>query len=151
MIVTREVTGSEPVSLADMKAYLRVFHTEEDAKITAMITEARKMLEYMTGLSLVEQTVTIKTEIDGRFKLPFGPVDNILSVTVDDDDVSADVELNSIDDKGTLEASYDAGPYDCEVALKAYVAQMYTDPEKGTMPQITSDWVKANTMNLWLQ
>jgi uncharacterized phiE125 gp8 family phage protein len=46
------VCGAEQISLAEVKASIRVRHTDEDAKISAMIPRARKWVEDHTGLAL---------------------------------------------------------------------------------------------------
>ena len=44
----------EPISLQEIKDYLRVDHDADDNRISAMITQARSLVENKTGLSLVE-------------------------------------------------------------------------------------------------
>ena len=151
MIITRTATGVEPVSLTDMKAYLRVFHDSEDGVITDMIKSARKTLEDATGLSLVATDITLKAAIHGAFRLPYGPVDAVTKLEVDDVDVSDDLELDVIDKTGVLGAEYSAGPYDCEMPVKELVAFNYANRGEGVIPQSVDRWITNNTMNLWLQ
>ena len=151
MIITRTATGAEPVSLADMKAYLRVFHDSEDGVITDLIKSARKTLEDATGISLVAADITLKAVIHGSFRLPYGPVDTVTKLEVDGEDVSGDLELDVIDKTGVLEAEYSAGPYDCETAVKELVAFNYANRGEGVIPQSVDRWITNNTKNLWLQ
>ena len=151
MIITRTATGAEPVSLADMKAYLRVFHDSEDGVITDMIKSARKTLEDATGLSLVATDITLKAVIHGEFRLPYGPVDTVTTLEVDDVDVSGDLKLDVIDKTGVLVAEYSAGPYECEMPVKELVAFNYANRGEGAIPQSVDRWIMNNTMNLWLQ
>ena len=77
-LVTDLVT--EPVSLADAKAHLRVTTTDDNDLITAIITTARTYIELITGLSLGPKTWDIYFE---NFKgdelyLPYAP---LVSVT----------------------------------------------------------------------
>lgn len=46
----------EPVSLAEVKAHLRVDHADDDAYIGALVSAARQACERFTGRSLVTQT-----------------------------------------------------------------------------------------------
>ena len=151
MIITRTATGAEPVSLADMKAYLRVFHDSEDGVILDLIKSARKTLEDATGLSLVAANITLKAVIHGAFRLPYGPVDTVTKLEIEDVDVSDDLELGVIDKTGVLVAEYSAGPYDCEMPVKELVAFNYANRGEGTIPQSVNRWIMNNTMNLWLQ
>ena len=48
--------ASEPVTLADAKAFCRVDITDDDTLITSLITSARKRVEKDTGLALLTQT-----------------------------------------------------------------------------------------------
>ena len=48
--------ATEPLTLAEAKAHLRVSHTAEDDLITSFITAAREAAEHETGRSLITQT-----------------------------------------------------------------------------------------------
>ena len=47
---------SEPVSLADARAYARIDDTSDDATVTSLIANARRHIERITGLALLTQT-----------------------------------------------------------------------------------------------
>ena len=47
--------ATEPVSLAEAKAHLRVTHNDDDAYITTLIKTARQGIEAQTGLGLISQ------------------------------------------------------------------------------------------------
>lgn len=48
--------ATEPVTLAEAKAHMRIDHSNDDAWITAAIVEAREMAEKELGRSLITQT-----------------------------------------------------------------------------------------------
>jgi uncharacterized phiE125 gp8 family phage protein len=48
--------GTEPISLPEAKAHLRVTHSSEDALITSLIGAAREMCEQKIGRSLIQTT-----------------------------------------------------------------------------------------------
>lgn len=48
----------EPVSLSEIKASLRITSTAEDTLLTQYITDARLMIERITGRKLINQTIT---------------------------------------------------------------------------------------------
>lgn len=49
-------SATEPVTLADMKLFLRVDHTTEDTLISALIKSARRFCEWYTGRAFINQT-----------------------------------------------------------------------------------------------
>jgi uncharacterized phiE125 gp8 family phage protein len=83
------VCAAEQVSLAEVKASLRVRHTDEDAKIAAMIPRARLWVEDHTGLALRRREfVERHTPRWGAIRLFKGPLVA---------DVAADVEVTYLD------------------------------------------------------
>lgn len=74
-----------PVSLADVKAHLRVDHTDDDAMIGALLAAATAHFDGWTGIlgrCLVEQTWRQDFDAFARsLCLPLGPVISITSVT----------------------------------------------------------------------
>ena len=72
---------TEPVTLAQAKAWLKVTHDDEDDIISALITASRQVCEGYVSKSFVERTVTAIVRNDlGNIKLPYGPVGNITYV-----------------------------------------------------------------------
>jgi uncharacterized phiE125 gp8 family phage protein len=51
--------GSEPVTLAEAKSYLRITDTDDDLFINALITAVRQRFESWTARSLITQTWTL--------------------------------------------------------------------------------------------
>lgn len=56
----------EPVTLDDMKAYLRVDFTDDDDLITALISAARSKCEKILGMVLVDTTIKALYEVHGN-------------------------------------------------------------------------------------
>lgn len=83
--------ASEPVTLSDAKAHLRVDATDEDALISAMIGAARETAEHMTGRAFITQTLELTLDA-----FPVGaiaiPRPNLLTVTSVKYDDTAGVE-----------------------------------------------------------
>lgn len=90
--------GSEPVSLADAKAHLRIDFSDDDTILSAMITASRQAIEDYCHISLVAKTITLTLEANevpktmfaqpyqvrqgfNSFELPYGPVQSVASVT----------------------------------------------------------------------
>src|SRR6478735_10890345 len=72
---------TEPITLAQAKAWLKVTHDDEDVIITALITAARQTCEGYISKSFVERTLTAIVRNDlGNIKLPYGPVGNVTGV-----------------------------------------------------------------------
>lgn len=71
----------EPISLSEVKTYLRVLHNDEDAKIAAMIPRARLWVEDHTGLVLTQREFTERhNPVNGAirlFKRPLVSVDSV--------------------------------------------------------------------------
>jgi len=80
--------GSEPITLSEAKAFLKVDGTDEDALIGSLISVARQVCETYAGLSFAAQTRVVKLD---RFPcrdviLPYGPVNTITSIAYVDED-----------------------------------------------------------------
>lgn len=108
--------ASEPVSLAEAKAHLRIDAADDDSLITALITAAREAAEAHTRRALVTQSWrlsldgfpaaaqpwwdgvrrTANVAADGSvIELPRPPLVSVTSVTVYDDDDSATIAAAS--------------------------------------------------------
>lgn len=83
--------STEPVSLVEAKAHLRVDHADEDALISSFISAAREECEHLLERAIAEQTLELSIDefpVDG-IKLPRPPVMSITSVTYVDEDGTA--------------------------------------------------------------
>jgi hypothetical protein len=104
--VLTEVTPpvAEPVTLAQAKIELRFGEADTyfDASLTAQIVAARKQVEKDTSQFIARATYDLiadgQAPYDGIFRIPYGPIDEITSVTIYD----VDAEAFLVD-----EASYD--------------------------------------------
>lgn len=77
-----DVEVTEPVTLAEAKAWLKVEVDDDDDIIQALITAARITCEGFISCSFVQRTVTaVVNNSLGSIRLPYGPVNNITTVT----------------------------------------------------------------------
>ncbi|MCT4654840.1 MAG: head-tail connector protein [Cohaesibacter sp.] len=74
--------AKEPVSLEDMKAYLKQDSSAEDDLLSALIIAARSYLEQVTGRHFLSQIwqVTLKVTKEREISLPFHPVQRLVSL-----------------------------------------------------------------------
>lgn len=87
---------SEPLSLTDAKAFLRVEHGDDDEVITALIAAARVHVEAMTRRALLMQTWRFVLDAwppGGRFAPRIGPLRDLVAARV----IDADGEAREID------------------------------------------------------
>ena len=103
-----EAPESEPVTLDEAKAWLKVDGTDEDAIITMLIKVARQLCESYAGLSFIEQTRVVKLDrftCSGDLILPYGPVTEVSGVTYidgDDADQTLAPEMYLLDTQSSL-------------------------------------------------
>lgn len=77
----------EPVSLADMKAHLRVDFTDDNDLITAQIIEARTWMEKALNITMVEQTFdAILPCFFSTIEIPLLPLTSVVSIKYWNDD-----------------------------------------------------------------
>lgn len=80
-----EQPSAEPLTLAQVKAHLRVEHTDEDGLLTGLVSVARQTLETETGLCLMRQRLRFYLDRwpkGGVIQLLRGPVQSLDAVTV---------------------------------------------------------------------
>jgi uncharacterized phiE125 gp8 family phage protein len=81
--------ATEPVTLAEAKAHLRVTHYDDDAYIGTLIKTARQSIEAQTGLGLISQAWSVFRDDwpeNGVIELPLAPVLDIADIKVHGDD-----------------------------------------------------------------
>jgi uncharacterized phiE125 gp8 family phage protein len=82
-IKINSVTGSEIVTTQDVKDYVRIDTSADDAIITRMIEQARIWCENYISRDIGAKTRTYYVDrTNGVFDIPFAPVNSITSVTV---------------------------------------------------------------------
>jgi uncharacterized phiE125 gp8 family phage protein len=85
MTLIRTVDPSaEPVTLAEVKAHLRLDHDSEDELLNGLIRAAREDVERTIGVALLEQSWRLVLDTwprDGSVSVTIHPVREILSVT----------------------------------------------------------------------
>jgi len=90
--------GSEPISLAEIKAHLRIDAdiTEHDPILMILIAAARAQAEQRIGrrIGLQDAQLVLNGFPRGSIRLPYPPVYEVLSVVYDDPDGGAEVELS---------------------------------------------------------
>lgn len=100
-IKVNSVTGSEIVTVSDVKDYARIDTTADDTLIGNMITQARIWCENYISRDIVAKNRTYYLDsTQGIFDLPFAPVASISSVTINGE--AATYEVLGLD-KETLE------------------------------------------------
>ena len=93
--------ATEPISLTEAKAWMKVSFADDDSIISGLITTARTLLERHTGLSFGSKTIKALIEVgDDWVDLPYGPVSTITSVNRIDADGTA--VLMTVDDDYVL-------------------------------------------------
>lgn len=75
--------STEPVSLTEMKLWLKVDFSDDDDLITSLITAVREKIEVFIGKSLVSKTIEFFDEkINDEIALPFPPHDEIIELKI---------------------------------------------------------------------
>lgn len=77
----------EPITLAEVKEYMRVDYDDDDTVITRLITFAREWAEKHAAITIVPRMVVAWLESVNRIELPYGPVtDAIADISVENSD-----------------------------------------------------------------
>jgi hypothetical protein len=123
---------TEPVTLAEAKAYSRIDGTAEDTLITSLITMARTHCESFISKCIVLKTVEINSfTYPYQFQLPYGPLTNELNVTkcVTLDQNGVETPLNYQVNAGLFPKLFILGGAQGYKFKLVYIAGMTTVPE----------------------
>ncbi len=88
LITTRPPVG-EPVTVAEVKAHLRLSHASDDAQIGALVAAARETVEREAQVAMIERGYRLVLDalpMSGRTTLPVHPVTQVTAVTMYDGD-----------------------------------------------------------------
>lgn len=117
----------EPITLEDLKAFLRIDSSDEDALLNSLISEARSIVETQTKRALLRQTWVARYErisCPNRVAIPRPPLQTFTSLEyLDEDEIwqtvdAADYRIDNDDDQPaqlTLKEYPEATVYDAEV------------------------------------
>ena len=82
--VVREISTTEPVTLAEAKNYLRIQNDADDALITSVITNARRHAERFLNSDIVpKQREVYYTTVDEDINLYYAPITSVTSVAAE--------------------------------------------------------------------
>ena len=125
---------NEPVSLAELKAFMKVTGSAHDSILQAMNTSARVYLEKATGLSFAPKTLKVTSDYKlEEWELPYGPVNEITDEEEGDDYTY------------TYTTGYDDLPDDLKLGIKMTVKHWYDiDDIAAEVPNAVKKIVQIN-------
>lgn len=86
--ILNDIIGTEPITLTQAKAHLRVDFSDEDTLISVYIAAARDYAEAFLGDALVAKQIKYTVNASDEIILPYAPIDAIASVTQDGDAIT---------------------------------------------------------------
>jgi len=126
--LSKTVTGTEPITLEEAKAWMRVDGSSDDAIITSLITQARELVENYLNVSIVQTTLVLNATARKELVLPYGPVQTITSVK---DEAGNDVDYTY----NEFYINFDQGTYSVTGGSSMYVDTITTyDAGKAAIP-----------------
>ncbi len=88
--------SAEPLSLAEAKAQLRIYHSDDDTFVSTLITTARRLIEQRYDLALMQQNWSLFLDQwpqAGIFNVPIQPLLSVVDIkTYGDDDTPATLD-----------------------------------------------------------
>ena len=84
--------SSEPVTVTEVKSYLKIDFTDDDTLIETIISGVREMAEQHTGLSLIPSTIVYfeDSDYDDEIRLPYPEHNDVTEVIQNSEDITAD-------------------------------------------------------------
>ena len=83
--IVTDIAG-EPVTLSEVKEYLRITGTAHDNDLERMISAARRYVERATDCSVSERDLKVTNELELEdYELPFGPIVGSVTDSTDTD------------------------------------------------------------------
>ena len=73
--------GGDPITLEEAKTQLRVDFADDDTEITSLISKAIRHVESYCNISIAYQRISLISRMEREWKLPYGPVIGIESVS----------------------------------------------------------------------
>lgn len=139
-------SATEPVTLAEAKAYMHIGFSDDDALISMLIKGAREWVEKQTGCSLISRTVTCTIQVANRFELPYGPVNG--TVTGAEAATVTTGEFKAVVGYGIFDVSYSAGyavvPSSLKLAILARTLDTYEN--RGEADKVTHSLTARNLL-----
>lgn len=131
--------ASEPITLAQAKAQIKVDHTDDDTAITRLITTARQYVELVTGRAMLAQTWDVYYDHFPHcnyMPLPFGQLQTVDAFAWTDSGGTTrtwTVSAPNLLESGTTRAHIDAVNEPARITL-AYSQSWPTDTLKTSNP-----------------
>lgn len=148
----------EPVTLAEVKAHLRLSGTDDDALLTGLIAAVRQQAESLTGRVLVESVWEWSFDggLAGVVDLPLSPSTALVSLTMDGVAVDsglyaftpASTESHGSPLFATLEP-VDEWPDGDEVVIRFKAGWPVTAPATPTTPAAIKSWMLVRIATLY--
>lgn len=145
----------EPLSLSEVKLFLRVDHTSDDTLIASMLVSARQWVETYTRRALCTQTIDFRyTDWPVQYAplvVPYGPLQSVTSITYVDEDQVVQT-LGASNYVVRTQSGPKAGRGTIEIADGVTLPSLSTQPDRpvtvravcgyGSAPQVP-DGIKA--------
>lgn len=137
--IKKTTTGAEPITVSEMKIYLKVDYTTDDTYIGELITAARTIAEDYCNRSFSVQTIEY-LEVDPVFpiSLPF-PNHNAITEVKIDDVVTTDYTTTGLTQLNISLSALQGSALDGEFYVKYTTTGDITKAEKQTIMKIAAE------------